>query len=338
MRSLIAALLATTLWLQPSQAHAQGVARPQAAAHSPSQAMDGACLLDAFRAKSEPFWGDSSNLFATHPSSAELGIDPENPDWRKLQFTDPGQQVDEYARLYVKNVTSSIIEKFAPAFESGRIITDFRAILREEHRVLIMGDDPARPYRGWFKGARQNAETIAGMAGQFRSEDGYLPRFALWLPGVFGKKSARLRPPDPVIKIEGIPEEALPTNDVLKLEHQFPDARYLGYYLDRMGLLMSQIRSCDSCSRLQLIEKLADYYHVAINSHAFPRVNQSLFMSQVNYILRRAGIKGLRHASPGPAGERLDALALVLGGDEFRRYFVHQVLNDNPISEPVTIH
>ncbi len=76
-------------------------------------------------------------------------------------------------------------------------------------------------------------------------------------------------------------------------------------------------------SILNLQEKslpaIARYYQYAIASHMFPAGNNSLFMNQVNYMLKKSGLKPVMH------GE-LDAMANILSQKDFEKHFSEYVL------------
>jgi hypothetical protein len=62
----------------------------------------------------------------------------------------------------------------------------------------------------------------------------------------------------------------------------------------------------------ELLNELLGYYHMAINLMPFANINNSIFMGQVNIVMRLAGFQPLPHSS-------LDSFALILPHDLFAR-------------------
>ncbi|MDB5038736.1 MAG: hypothetical protein JWQ35_2264, partial [Bacteriovoracaceae bacterium] len=134
--------------------------------------------------------------------------------------------------------------------------------------------------------------------------------------------------------IDGIPPFAWPENRITTFEgenieepaHFFPRPAFLIFYRTRLSSLMNEIRSlspADSKNRPQFVRLLSNYYHVAINSHLFYRVNNSIFMSHVNYILEAYGLRGISHGY-------LDYYAFIKSSDQFYGMFLASVRKQNP--------
>jgi hypothetical protein len=66
------------------------------------------------------------------------------------------------------------------------------------------------------------------------------------------------------------------------------------------------------------LKKVADYYHTAINSHMFGRINASLFMNDVNIMLRRLNVSEISHGD-------LDLFATSTDYRDFRKVFATYV-------------
>ncbi|MHA1437966.1 MAG: hypothetical protein ACTSPD_10350 [Promethearchaeota archaeon] len=89
--------------------------------------------------------------------------------------------------------------------------------------------------------------------------------------------------------------------DGLKL--YFPDIVYVDFYLGRMAQIMALISSSYPFIRCsgtrdeidQLLNLLGWYIHLFVICHPFEKVNFSLCMTQVNYILIRLGHQGISH-------------------------------------------
>lgn len=103
-------------------------------------------------------------------------------------------------------------------------------------------------------------------------------------------------------------------------------SRYAPSGSDRACLLQSCSEKIERCRTLlwhgksrQLIDELLGYYHAAVNLMPFANINNSLFMAQVNAILRLVGLRPLPHAS-------LDSYALILS----YHCFAKVAMSNNP--------
>ena len=76
---------------------------------------------------------------------------------------------------------------------------------------------------------------------------------------------------------------------------------------------------------------LGDFFQTGINAHIFIGINFSLLMADVNAILWSIGVKnGIRHRDLSSGGQRLDMVAMAMNNKEFRKYFVNQIIRNNP--------
>lgn len=102
-------------------------------------------------------------------------------------------------------------------------------------------------------------------------------------------------------------------------------------YLRKAGRIMEILRKDFSRERNLKLESsaeevsdffahLADYYQVLIAAHPFVRVNQSLFMNQLNYFLSINGYTPIYHG-------QIDFWAMVLPRKEFRRFLFNEVID-----------
>ena len=71
--------------------------------------------------------------------------------------------------------------------------------------------------------------------------------------------------------------------------------------------------------------RIANYYQYAISSHLFQTANNSIFMNQVNFMIKKSGLKPIMH------GE-LDAMANILSQKDFERHFYNIVIGQQPKS------
>jgi hypothetical protein len=117
-----------------------------------------------------------------------------------------------------------------------------------------------------------------------------------------------------------------------KVLHQYPAFFRQSLYLDRMSQIMGHIENCllrahPDIPLRDVVGLIADYYQVGINAHLFPRVNNSLLMTQANCLLRFAGLRGIPHGA-------LDYYALYKVPADFRAIFSRAVLARNPGLDP----
>lgn len=122
------------------------------------------------------------------------------------------------------------------------------------------------------------------------------------------------------VKIEGIKSEHSPKNWFsLGGEHHPPSSKHIDEYFKYAQTLMEKIRKIKPGEDQEtLITLLSDYYHVMISAHPYFRVNNSMIMSHVNYILKRHGLKPLSHTD-------MDFWANTLSTPEFRRFFRDEI-------------
>jgi hypothetical protein len=73
-----------------------------------------------------------------------------------------------------------------------------------------------------------------------------------------------------------------------------------------------------------LLQALATYFHLGIHAHAFVRINQSLLMAQVNYILMLNRFRPVYHGYA-------DLAAAFLDTGDFRDYFMRYVSEYNRV-------
>jgi len=317
------------------------------------------------RQRNSPFWSLNHSFFKDQPTLESLGIDAQNPEWVRLQF--PGSVNPEaHAKIYVQNVTDSVREVFAPAFESGNLgLIEFERLLSQQNQMVILGENSAEPYGGFYRGEnwkdsvqsdlqkarkkgqspdeeaeiKKEIEFLQNQAGRYRRLHVDLPLQDVLPDMNSAQRLMYMNHFEGLIRIPDIPMIALPTNNFSSSRnwnHRYPDSKHMMHYISRMQKLITQIRGCESCSREQVVLLVADYYHTAVNAHLFPRVNQSMLMSQVNYILRRIGLRGLKHASLPPLSLRLDAAAIGMSREPFLQFFLRQII-EQQISSGVEI-
>lgn len=104
--------------------------------------------------------------------------------------------------------------------------------------------------------------------------------------------------------------------------HEYPSPEFVPHYIGAMHDTLKQIKNCTNCDRLKLASLISDYYYTGINAHIFERVNQSLLMGQVNYLLLKFGFHGLSHRSETALPITFDGAALIMGAEKFKKFFL----------------
>jgi len=190
-----------------------------------------------------------------------------------------------------------------------------RDILERGHR------DAAGEYRG--NGG------IPNTPGRFHTENGLSSR-SPWLrelpsgldtveetlrrAGVSEADIARLKQDGPV-RVRDVPEQHLPAN--ANGRHLYPNATSHDAYLDAAARRLETIRTMNP-NKPAFVNELADYFHTMANARVFGQVNNSLWMDQVNALLRTMGHPGIPHGN-------LDFVALAVDHETFRAVFLRAV-------------
>jgi hypothetical protein len=192
-----------------------------------------------------------------------------------------------------------------------------REFTREMHRIIADGPQGQRPYPG-FKGQPGRMREPHPVSPDI-SKGAMRPPASQYVSSVIADfpDQAIVRPPGEGITplpIAGISERALPGNVIAAGGHAYPRAQYLDEYFRRGAELLNEIRSAPAGST-QAFEKTAEYYHLMINAQPFDQINNSLFMTQVNYLLRA------KEVHPGMTQGYLDYFAYELQFPEFLKIF-----------------
>jgi hypothetical protein len=274
--------------------------------------------------KSDVTWKNYENL-------EDLEISPLNLKWQRMLLMDDIQVVDEATLAYIYNATNSL-KGFDNLMNSRDLYGNYIEAFSEQHSNLMTGGDSCVKYSGYVRG---NSDTHTGKiggeiesidftnkAGKFRNQNQIISLH-------FYLSKNELKDLDIVNKVEvlGLAENVWPGNVDRMLgedrivHHQYTKPDDIPLYVKRIRDLAMQIIDCQNCSKRKVLELIADDYHIGINSHIFPRVNNSLLMRQINYFLYRISMNGLMH------GE-MDIYALTMGGRMFREYFIDLVVNE----------
>ncbi len=287
----------------------------------------------------------------------KMGIEEKSPKWLRLLFPEykEGDERTDVARLYVKNTTRAL-ETFAQYFESTAPAKEdeFIEMFSSQHKATILGTNPRKPYYGFFLGRgsidqevddlvseasrahrRVNRSAMKALvvkearesAGNLRKDDIRLHLNEFLFGYDKEKKAAISKLIDEPVSNSVLPEKAWGKNTIGSVEwfHEYPGVDQLPVYLSAMHQLLEKIKSCKSCSESEVLGLISDYYYTGINAHFFFRVNQSLLMSQVNYLLLKRGYSGLSHHSRSELKIPIDGAALIMNSENFKKFFKREI-------------
>lgn len=261
-----------------------------------------------------------------------LFAQPERPESQRLFVRKEGSKITD--PHYLKNITHSLQDHFHPWFE-GTSDLPFRKMLADQHRTANLGRDMKTFYTSptqemWGTGPNRYSAGLyrleEGISGGFRFEDLCKNHYC---PADFKNHFKAVEKGRKKLWIEGIPAEHQPKR-VLRnrglffkspfdLSIGYADQKALGHYLDRMELLMNQLRKTPAGAPPgPWMDALADYVQLFSVALPFDTVNFSIAMSQANYILTRNGYRGISHGA-------LDYFAMVYSSDEYRKIFRRMV-------------
>jgi hypothetical protein len=119
------------------------------------------------------------------------------------------------------------------------------------------------------------------------------------------------------VRVRGIADGQLPQN--AHGRHFYPGAADHGAYLEAAARRLETLRTMP-LNKTAFANELADYYHTLVNGRFFGQVNNSLWLDQVNSLLRSVGHPGIAHG-------QLDFVALTVDYESFRRVF-HEALRE----------
>jgi hypothetical protein len=262
---------------------------------------------------------------------------------------------DPSFRRYVQTMNDATFRNFAPWFDSSGTSVSFEEMLFEMHLTALFGpDDHAEALAVIRNRSLRDDQKLAALQKRFEP---YTGRTIGAMDGLHStlrpgfrdaeKSSAMLRFPSEVIEatkamhgidlhsltterrlpIPGVPEKFWPTNVKsdpgmpVSIMHFYPTPDGMAAYRSAAGAKLVAIRAeFDALDGDRLIDRIAEYYYVAGNAHFFPRVNNSMLMSQVNYLLLRKGMSGISHGY-------LDYVAACVPLETFKRVFAEAVRN-----------
>jgi len=253
-------------------------------------------------------------------------IDPSSQEWKRLSVRNSTQA--SVSSEYLENLYYSITEEFDPWFRNKKK-SNFRKMLVDQHKKLVYGKTGKTPYKGFtsigldvppsvFRNALSNNEPL------LISVDNKLLKNEIGLERVNELRVKLKHETDPSVKIfiDGIHPQAWPEIFMERtgIMVQYPNAKYLNKYIDRMDVLMDEIRAINvnTSNKTKLLNTLAEYLQLGVVAHPFKRVNFSMLMGQVNYILKLHGFNGISHGL-------LDYAGLINDTVSFKKLFIQAV-------------
>ncbi len=250
---------------------------------------------------------------------------PTDPEWQRIIVRipagEPGHSRSPDFATYSGNALEGLRREFDPWFRTGGI-ESFERMLDRQWDYAAGRTLGQESYNGHFRSnystvfygrRRLGATGFPLEASDFRNSAHYSEMYARVLAGRLSTPGYEER-----IAIRGIALEDGPTIRLSgrELLVDYPHASILRRYIRRMEILMTEIRA--TTSNEQLFALLAEYYQLGIAAHLYDRVNSSLYMTQINYILMSRGLRGISHRD-------LDFLALTRSTEEFIPLFVRDI-------------
>jgi len=177
-------------------------------------------------------------------------------------------------QTYIDNINVSIDTIFATYFNKQSKLS-FREMLKSQHKRIVNNN-----YAGYTNPIDKIPKSL------FRNEIDVKLHIPLLKKEWYVEELKNINPSinDLIkIKIADVPSfmwhSVENTNDGLRL--YLPKNEYVYYYLDKMEMVMNKLMNGESSLYL-----LGYYIQLAVICHPFEKVNFSLIMSQVNYILK----------------------------------------------------
>lgn len=126
------------------------------------------------------------------------------------------------------------------------------------------------------------------------------------------------------VQLQGISPNALPINS--GSSHIYPAGVYMEEYLKQMYRTSAEVMELIkyNAPKNMILGKIAEHYQYAANARPFEQINNSLFMNEVNTLLKKAGMKSMPHGILDHAAQRLQS-------GTFKRYFVDFYYNNQLI-------
>ncbi len=284
-------------------------------------------IIEILKQRKNPLAFAGSLETRTAKSNEITALSPESSRWlylttRNGKISDKGypQRLHDSMRL--------VFEPFVDDVLAGRE-RDFEEMLRAQHRIVAAGVDGNSKYWGSSIGFWNYIFLNKAVPGKFRNEVFNLGKlnFRLrlvisvnkTLDGDFQAGTIGVTEP---VKIASVPSDLLPSRKSGEgsVYYVYPPVDGIPKFLDLMELnLLTALKLMrEGQPREQVLPYLADYVQLGVSGHIFNLANYSIYMTQVNGILRRLGYEGISPAN-------LDYHALVEDSEVFRQRFAREV-------------
>lgn len=250
-------------------------------------------------------------------------LSPESPTWIDLT-TRNGKIIDQKYPQRLHDSLTSIFDSWVDKYLGGEKL-DFISMLRQQHRVLSVGKNGDDVYQGYSAAGINKIIGRKAIPGHFRNEG---PSFSIEsLPWIISIPNDMLLDASRMnhsqkwyerVSIPGIPTEYLPKRwpRGKTIFYQYPSRGGVPFYLAVMEKSLTQALDVlrENRPASEVLPFLADYLQAGLVGHLFGIGNFSLYMTQVNDILLRAGYKGI-------PPKQLDFQAVVEDSENFRKVF-----------------
>ena len=227
----------------------------------------------------------------------------------------PGNHGKAFSQDYIKknldaeNFLSEKIDLLKKINQSN-----FVRLIQEQHKIL----NYKSPYPGLI---RPNQKVFATRASAADYTNAIFRRYQHLDLG---------EAPDGKINIDGIPNNSQPTSINSGHEiglHIYPDS--LNPYFQKGSQLFEKIligiQKKEDPKKIQ--ELIGMYYHVMVNARPFYQTNNSLFMNQVNVLLKRTGHSGFRNHGD------LDHLFMRVNSQQAQKLWLEALKGNFPTSQ-----
>ncbi|WP_331338572.1 protein kinase [Bdellovibrio sp.] len=254
-------------------------------------------------------------------------LSPESSQWLYLT-TRNGKISDKGYPVRMHDSMRLVFEPFVDDVLAGRE-RDFEEMLRTQHRIVAAGIDGNSKYWGSSIGFWNYIFLNKAVPGKFRNEVFNLGKLNFRLRLVISVDKtldrdfkANTTGVTEFVKIAGVPADLLPSRKSSEdsVYYVYPPVDGIPTFLNLMekNLLTALKLMREGEPRERVLPYLADYVQLGVSGHIFNLANYSIYMTQVNSILRRLGYEGISPAN-------LDYHALVEDSEVFRQRFAREV-------------
>ena len=214
-------------------------------------------------------------------------------------------------------------EFFNSAIENGEYLNSsesYMQTIKKAHKIACNGKDGNLDWYGPKSGRQGRIENIPG---EFCTDRPVAPRqtTAPEIETIAKKYNDKFNVSETSsVELEGIDKKYRPLNtgtDDGGISHFYPEPESYPQYFKQMHRTASEAMELikKSAPQDEILAKLAEHYQYAANVRCFGQVNNSLFMNEINTLLKEAGMKPMPHG-------KLDYAAQCLQPKAFREYFI----------------